>query len=246
MIWRDSPYATHYFEQERAYLRSGLKQAVGPKALQVGTQIEQAIIDDLDLPFLLRTSQQISNPAEVRADPAFMPFSPDSFAMVILPHVLERHSLPHQVLREAHRVLMPEGHIVLTGFNPASCLGMQRLLRPKAVLSGRYYTVGRVVDWLQLLGFEIVASSIYQYAPLFQSARLRRSCQFLESIGDRWLPMLGGGYMITAKKREASGTLVGRVRFSSPKRQLRGSTASLQASMNGSEKNFVTGSDREK
>lgn len=239
MIWRDSPYAAHYFEQERPYLSAGLKQAVGPKALQVGTQIEQSLIDDLDLPFLLRTSQQSSNPAEVRADPAFLPFEPDSFAMVILPHVLERHSLPHQVLREAHRILMSEGHIVLTGFNPASLAGTQRLLRPNAVLSGRYYSVQRVVDWLQLLGFEIVASAMYQYAPLLKSPRLRRGFGFLESVGDRWLPMFGGGYMITAKKRDAGATMVGRLRFNTPKRQLRGATQ-VRASVNGSEKVVLT------
>ncbi|RBP51628.1 class I SAM-dependent methyltransferase [Arenicella xantha] len=240
MTWRDSPYAEHYFEQESPYLSAGLKQAVGPKALQVGTQVEQSLIDDLDLPFLLRTSQQMSNPSEVRADPAFLPFSPDSFAMVIMPHVLERHSLPHQVLREAHRVLMPEGHIVLTGFNPASCVGIQRLVRPKAVLSGRYYTVSRVVDWLQLLGFEIVASSMYQYAPLLQSPKLRRGCRFVESIGDRWLPMFGGAYMITAKKREPASTLVGRIRFNTRKRQMHGATAPARASMTGSEKVLLT------
>lgn len=218
--WRHSDYASHYFATEQPYLNAGLKQAVGPKALQIGTQIDQQLIDALELPYLVRTTQYVQQNADLISDPAFLPFAPNSFAMVVLPHVLERHSIPHQVLREAHRVLMSEGHIVITGFNPTSLLGVQRFLRPKAVMQGRYYTVKRVTDWLQLLGFEVVASAMFQYAPLSRRARVMRSLRFLESVGDRWLPMFGGGYMITAKKRDVGMNLVGRVRFRSSKPKL--------------------------
>ncbi len=230
-LWRHSEYAAHFFAAERPYLQSGLRQAIGPIALQIGNQIEQLVVDELDLPYLLRTSERDDTAAGVRSDPAFLPFNPDSFSTVILPHVLEWHRLPHQVLREAHRVLMSEGHIVLTGFNPMSFLGMQRVLRPRAVEHGRYYTPKRVIDWLQLLGFEVVASSMFQYAPLSSSPRVQRSFAFLESIGDRWLPMFGGGYMIAAKKRDAGTTPVGRVRFKQSKPKLAARATSAQTSV---------------
>jgi SAM-dependent methyltransferase len=197
--------------------------------LQVGKQVDQSVIEALDLPFLVKTSATHDPGSALAADAAFLPFSAESFATVILPHVLERHNLPHQVLREAHRVLMSEGHIVVTGFNPVSLMGLQRLLRSRAVARGRYYTVGRVIDWLQLLGFEIVASSMFQYAPLFKNARFQRAFQFLESVGDRWLPVCGGGYMITAKKRDVGTNVIGRVRFQSRKPKL-ASTAAAQSS----------------
>ena len=68
-----------------------------------------------------------------------------------------------------------------------------------------------------MLGFDVVASMPYQYAPLSKNQRIRKSFQFLESIGDRWLPMAGGGYMITAKRRDLGMTLVGKLKYKKPK-----------------------------
>jgi len=228
-LWRDSDYAAHYFAREVPYLKTGLRQAIGPSVLQIGSSVEQMVIDELDLPYLVRTEIAEGEGIALRADPAFLPFAPDSFATVILPHVLEGHPLPHQVLREAHRVLMSDGHIVVTGFNPLSITGLQRIIRPSAVKKGKYYTPRRVIDWLQLLGFEVVASAMFQYGPLSRSSGVLRMFRFIESIGDRWLPMLGGGYMITARKRDAGRTMVGRLRFARAKPKLAAPASSAQS-----------------
>jgi SAM-dependent methyltransferase len=211
--WCSSEYATRYFEIERAFIDAGLRQSVGPSVLQLGQCLPKFVVGNLDLPFLITANKSADGSSDIVVDPAFLPFSNEVFSTVVLPHVLEMHELPHQVLREAHRVMMPEGHVVLTGFNPLSLLGVQRWLRPNTVSPGRYYPVRRVTDWLQLLGFEVVASSVFQYAPLTKSNRLKSAFQFLESVGDRWLPIAGGGYMISAKKRESGAIMVGRSRF---------------------------------
>jgi len=218
--WLFSEYAKHYFACERPHVMSAVRQAIGPSALQIGNMLEQNIVDHFDFPYLVTASCSNQLDVDLVADPAFLPIAADSFATVLLPHVLEGHKLPHQVLREMHRVLQNEGHIVLTGFNPFSLIGCQRWINKRAVFPGRYYTPGRVMDWLQLLGFEVVASAMFQYAPLSKSKRLRTMFNFLESAGDRWLPMMGGGYMITAKKRNAPMTLVGKVKRKKPKRSL--------------------------
>ncbi len=218
--WSSSQYAKRYFDDEYEFIAAGLRQSVGPTVLQVGQRLHKSVVDDFDLPFVVKTNESADHSSDIVVDPAFLPFSPDVFSTVILPHVLERHELPHQVLREAHRVLMSEGHIVLTGFNPVSLMGLQRWLRPSAVCAGRYYSVRRVIDWLQLLGFDVVGSSMFHYAPLSSSDKIKNTFQFLESVGDRWLPMTGGGYMISAKKRDAGGSLVGRARFKAKKPKL--------------------------
>jgi SAM-dependent methyltransferase len=231
--WLSSSYAKRYFDVERPHSSAGLRQSIGPTVLQLGECLPSLVVDDFDLPMLVKTNDCVDAPSDVVVDPAFLPFTPEVFSTVVLPHVLERHELPHQVLREAHRVLMPEGHIVLTGFNPNSLIGLQRWLRPTAVCAGRYYSVRRVIDWLQLLGFDVVGSSMFHYAPLSRSKRLKNTFQFLESAGDRWLPMTGGGYMISAKKREASATMVGRLRFAAKKSKLVAATAKIQANASG-------------
>ena len=233
--WHESKYAEQYFAVEREFLSIGLRSAVGPCVLQLGNILDTSVIDSFDLPYVVKTKCHVSNKAsdelpttndeQVWADPAFLPFDVDSFSTVLAPHILELHKLPHQVLREAHRVLMPEGHIVITGFSPSSLVGLQRLIFKRAVPPGRYYTVRRVIDWLQLLGFEVTASAMFQYAPLSQTAGVTKIFAFLESIGDRWLPMAGGAYMITAKKRVVNYNLVTKPARNIKKRKLVAATA---------------------
>ena len=57
-----------------------------------------------------------------------LPFAANSIDLVVMPHVLEFYDDPHQILREVERILIPEGQIVLTGFNPYSLWGLRRRL----------------------------------------------------------------------------------------------------------------------
>src|ERR1035437_4779500 len=57
---------------------------------------------------------------DLLASPHSLPFANASVDLVILPHVLEFHSSPHQILREVERILVPEGSVMVTGFNPFS------------------------------------------------------------------------------------------------------------------------------
>lgn len=238
--WRNSSYAEQYLDCEREYLKSALRQVSGPRVLQLGNVIDSGLIADIDFPQLVvadtqsESTNKVSLKATLVLDPAFLPIQSDTVTTIITPHVLERHEFPHQVLREAHRVLVPEGHIILTGFNPFSMVGLQRLVFKRAVCPGSYFTVKRVSDWLQLLGFEIVASSTFQYAPLVKNKRVRKMFNFFNPLGDRWLPMTGGGYMITARKKQACGTIVGRFSFarSSVKKRRRKLTAASSYSEN--------------
>jgi hypothetical protein len=91
-------------------------------------------------------------------------------------------------------------------------------MRASAAPRGVFYSVARVKDWLHLLGFEVVGSAMYHYAPLTQSAFLTRHLAFLNALGDRWLPMLGGSFLISARKREVGMRLVGRLPAKTKKR----------------------------
>lgn len=213
--WLKSLYAQQYLEYESQHLKNALRQVSGPRVLQLGDVIDTAMIKDIGFPqhFIADIDNHPVTDESLLFDPAFMPLRDETMSTIIVPHVLERHHLPHQVLRETNRVLMPEGHVILTGFNPLSLIGLQRLVFKRAACPGNYFSIKRSSDWLQLLGFEIVASSTFAYAPLIKNKRLRTAFNFLNSIGDRWLPMLGGGYMITARKKQPGGTLVGRLNF---------------------------------
>ncbi len=133
-----------------------------------------------------------------------LPFAAQSIDLVLLPHVLEFDEHPHQILREVERVLVPEGQVVITGFNPYSLWGLRRhfgCARREAPWNGSYIGVPRLRDWLSLLGFETRAGAFGCYAPTVKQEKWLRRWEFIEYAGDRWWPFAGGVYTIQAVKR---------------------------------------------
>jgi len=146
-----------------------------------------------------------------------LPFAAASIDLLVLPHVLEFAQEPHRVLREVDRVLVPEGHLVLTGFNPASLWGahhwMQRLgVRPFLPRSSQLIALPRLKDWLKLLSFEVNRGRFGCYVPWVRTESWISRLSFLEKAGDRWWPVLGGIYALTAVKRVHGMRLVGLVK----------------------------------
>lgn len=141
--------------------------------------------------------------------PEALPMAADSLDLLLLPHTLGFADQPHQVLREAERVLIPEGHVVILGFNPWSLWGVYRLVlgwRRRAPWCSRFLSPWRVKDWLSLLGFDTVLLRHIHHRPPLHHPGLLRRLRFLERWGGRWWPVLGGGYLLVAKKRVATLT----------------------------------------
>lgn len=133
-----------------------------------------------------------------------LPVKSDSVDVVILPHVLEFSSMPHQVLRETERVLIAEGHVVILGFNPWSIWNIFRLClfwKKQAPWNAHFLAASRVVDWLALLGFDVVQRQGYFYEPPIQRENIIKKMAFLDKIGRRFLPNFGAAYVLVARKR---------------------------------------------
>ncbi len=146
-----------------------------------------------------------------------LPFASQSIDLLVLPHVLEYAQEPHRVLREADRVLVPEGQIVITGFNPASLWGARHWMgragvRPFLPASSQMIALPRLKDWLKLLSFEVHRGRFGCYAPPVRSPSWISRWSFMEKAGDRWWPVLGSVYTLTAIKRVHGMRLVGLVR----------------------------------
>ena len=154
-----------------------------------------------------------------------LPFDAASLDLVVLPHALEMASDPHRVLREVERVLVPEGRVLIVGFNPASLWGTrQRLgrLRRRAGFgpardlflpqAGEFIGQRRLRDWLRLLSFEIESGRFGCYIPPVTSARWLERFRWMEGAGDRWWPVFGALYYIVAVKRVRGMRLIGLAR----------------------------------
>ena len=154
-----------------------------------------------------------------------LPFPDASIDLVALPHSLELARDPHQTLREVERVLVPEGRIVIAGFNPASLWGLrqsagharrglglgrgQGLYLPRA---GEFIGYWRLRDWLRLLGFEVELGRFGCYRPPLASQRWLDRFAWMDAVGDRWWPVLGAVYFVVAVKRVRGMRLVGLVK----------------------------------
>jgi SAM-dependent methyltransferase len=133
-----------------------------------------------------------------------LPFASQSVDLVVLPHVLEFAAHPHQILREVERILVPEGHVLIAGFNPFSLWGVRRALAGNLgdlPWQGQYLSLRRLKDWLSLLGFE--ARSVAQgcFAPPVASEVWLRRWSFMDAVGERFWSVGGSTYILQAVKR---------------------------------------------
>jgi SAM-dependent methyltransferase len=149
--------------------------------------------------------------ASLVTDFAALPYPEASLDLVALPHTLELSENPHDTLREVERVLVPEGRVVISGFNPASLWGMNQrrvhvyqrlgfgeLFLPEA---GEFIGYWRLRDWLRLLGFEVESGRFGCYRPAVRSEQWLKRLAWMDKAGDRWWPIFGAVYFLVAVKR---------------------------------------------
>ncbi len=148
----------------------------------------------------------------VLAEPEALPFDSSSVDLLVLPHGLECTDDPHQVLREVQRVLVPEGRVVLSGFNPWSLWGFRHHLPwikpwlPQPAAS--QVSVARLKDWFKLLSFDIDRGRFGCYVPPCRTDKWIQRHAFMEKAGDRWWPVCGAVYVVSAVKRVAGMRLI--------------------------------------
>jgi len=199
--WFQTSLGQYLLEKERAYLDEITPDIFGFHALQVGMP-EVDLLRENRITHKLRVAR--AGPPDVFAQCHELPFATHSIDLVLLPHVLEFADEPHAILREVDRVMMPEGRLVIVGFNPWSLWGLRSSLGPSRddhPWNGRFLSLLRVKDWLALLGFDVSAGRLIAYAPPFDNERLRRRFAFMEPAGDRWWAVGGAVYMLQAIKR---------------------------------------------
>jgi SAM-dependent methyltransferase len=132
--------------------------------------------------------------AQVRANPSMLPIASDSVDLVVLMHHLSNSSEPHAILREAFRVLIPEGKLIIIDFNPISLWGLRHFFQSwleHVPFKGHFFTAKRVDDWMRLLGFD--QNRLYRvgYLPPLQKPSVTRHLGWLEKGMRNWFTRFG-------------------------------------------------------
>lgn len=205
--WYNRPVGQLLLDMEREQLDEILPTLFGYHIVQVGCLLGRDLLTNSRISHRLIIDPDVSEtlvPGLV-AYPDALPLNSDSVDVVLLPHTLEFERNPHHILREVDRILIPEGHVVVLGFNPWSIWGLLRLLRHRKTTQppwcGDFLSYTRTKDWLALLGFDIVSTRGYFYRPPLKNKSLMKQLTFMEKLGARLWSRLSGAYIIVAKKR---------------------------------------------
>ena len=201
--WFATPPGRYLLAWERAQLDLAVANIFGYHALQLGLAELDALAANR-MPHRWLATQTPVPGAAIVTDFSALPFPAHSLDLVVLPHALESTADPHLVLREAERVLIPEGQLVISGFNPLSLWRMRQLFARKgagAPWDERFIGLLRLKDWLHLLGFELNGGRFGCYAPPIENPVWLSRFSFMEKAGARWWPIMGGVYVVRAVKR---------------------------------------------
>lgn len=205
--YRERPLGQRLARQLTTQLSRELEQVFGYHTVVTGP--------DIGLPFskmgktqrvyqLCARESSHAAPGSVQGAAEAMPFATDSVDALILCHTLDATPLPHQVLRECQRVLVPNGHLFIVSFNALSLWGGLNWAR-RLLPGGRGHMTGhgsrKLCDWLSLLGF---ATADPRFLASFAPRGKRRIARLMDRF-DQWLVNLnsptGAIYFIHARKR---------------------------------------------
>lgn len=201
--WFATPPGIRVAEHEREAISGMVEDLFGYQLLQLGEL-------GGDMAYLARCPVQrktlvthradATSPSIIVGEAQRLPVAADSVDAIILVHTLDFSPDPHQVLREAERVLIAEGRVIVLGFNPYSLWGLWRLFgrwRGDIPWCGHFLSYPRLSDWLTLMGFGIERMDVMEFRPPTRSSHM----EAIERLGRRVWPMLAGVYVVRAVKR---------------------------------------------
>lgn len=217
--WLASPPGRYVLDWEQAQFDAAVADLFGFHAMQCGLPEIDALRDNR-MPHRIHACEPgdlvAQNTAHLVLDRfEELPIGSQTLDLVVLPHVLEFASDPHRVLREIDRVLRPEGRVILSGFNPVSLWGARQGIgraigrSPFLPVEAQFIGLPRLRDWFKLLSFEAERGRYGCYRPPCRTQRWLDRTRFMEAAGDRWWPICGATYVVTAIKRTWGMRLVG-------------------------------------
>jgi SAM-dependent methyltransferase len=204
--WYRRPLGRLLAGAEQAALETELPTLFGYHLMVIDPPWEACRLDDSRIPHQVIQSVEphAHEQAGLGGSTDSWPIMSDSIDAIVLPHTLELSRDPHQVLREADRCLIPDGHLVILGFNPRSLWGIRRVLTPmRRALpwDSRFISLNRIKDWLALLGFDTLHCHYLFQRPPVQNSRLLERLHLHGPSTGYGRKYLSACYILVARKR---------------------------------------------
>ncbi len=156
--------------KEQEILSAWLSGIYGKHAVLIGVPEQRELLKFLEPPcHLLLTPLHYHQPdlKVIESNLYELPLASGSVDLVVISHTLELVDNPRQLLTEACRVVKPEGHLMICGFNPYSLWGFKKMLSRKnmAFPAMHFLKNSLIKKWLDLSDFQLVKEATTLYSP---------------------------------------------------------------------------------
>ncbi|MCV9880290.1 class I SAM-dependent methyltransferase [Brenneria izbisi] len=191
--WDDITCGQYYRESLEQALLPWWPKLFGFHLLKIGPLSAEISVRECSISHQVNVAP-CGNNLQIIADPHQLPFSEKSVDACLLAQTLSYSSDPHRMLREVDRVLVDDGWLILSGFNPISFVGLAKLiprLNKRQPYCSRMFTQMRLMDWLSLLNYEVVHHASFHVTPW------RRNKGKL----NKHIPVFGCMTLLVARKR---------------------------------------------
>lgn len=194
-------------EAEAEQISFLLEKHFGKHAILIGAPHQYSLLDMTKIPcHSLVTPIHIKDKkgGQIEGDFHELPILTGSVDLVILPHTLELIDNPRKLLSEACRIIKPEGLIVISGFNPYSAWGLKKIMtkhKKNMPWGTNFIHSHKIKNWLKFADFVMEKHVSALYTPPLKRQSLYKKLHFLEYIGSKCFPMLGGVYLLVARAK---------------------------------------------
>jgi len=227
-LWQNSAYGKEFFNTEINILKKNLKNIFGFHLLQIGAEkldYLENLEDKLKINHRIVLSDNLSD--KMPQNSSFkstlytkdneIPLASETIDAVLISHGLEQSTDPHGLLREVDRILLPEGYMIILGFNPWSFWGLRKGLTVKKTsdmeldfpwdTKGKWFSSARICDWLSLLNYKIDFKKHYFYRPCIDNPNILKYTAGFEMVG-KIIPLGAAGFCIVAIKKQVAFELL--------------------------------------
>jgi len=151
-----------------------------------------------------------------------LPVASDAIDLILMPKALQKSNFPHQVLREAERVLIPDGTIVLIINNPIGVTSLKKefnnfvdefsnLIKIGNIPNNdkkRWFSLGqrRIKDWLALLSIETISQIAVSQNVIDKSNQLNALLKLKNRIKQFFYDFFADQIIIVGKKKVSTLT----------------------------------------
>jgi SAM-dependent methyltransferase len=195
-------------EAEKTFLPHLISQYYGNQALLIGTPRQHVLMKSSTIPnrYLLTPLLSHTHQGTIRtieSELHELPIASGSLDLVVLPHILEYIDNPRQLLAEACRIIKPEGHIIICGFNPHSLWGLKKLWTSHDTIpwSGNFIKSSAIKKWLGFADFVLIKQTTLLFRPPINHENTFKKLKFLEWLGRKSHLSCGGVYTLIAQAK---------------------------------------------